>query len=174
MQVGTTKGGVSAFAVVTVEQGMDPPPAAAPVGASFPQPATLRAVPLGVAVPPGLSPVAMLAAQTLCAADVPSLQHPRGGSAAAAGGPGADEEAEADEEKPWRDAFPGQPLGDGGAAQVIAVRLPLRSFIHSFMTGHGHSASGKPSHNPHCRRTTLTAQPSVSLSTVPCTSRPRL
>lgn len=113
VQVGTARGGVSAFAIIGGGAGVEAPAAAAAVGAAFPGAATLRAVPLGVAVPPGISPAVALAAQTLCAADVPSLQHQEGG--AEGGGGGA-------EEPPWREVFERREAG-GPVGHVIVVRL---------------------------------------------------
>lgn len=116
LQVGTARGGVSAFAIIGVGAGVEAPAAAAAAGAAFPGAATLRAVPLGVAVPPGISPAVALAAQTLCAADVPSLQHQEDGAEGRGGG------AEEAEEPPWREVFERREAG-GPLGHVIVVRL---------------------------------------------------
>ena len=116
LQVGTATGAVSAFAIVPVAACGGPE--AAPIGgAAVPGGATLRGVPLGTAVAAGTSPVAQLAAQMLCTADVPSLRQPPGSF-----------EAEDGDEGPtgpsaWRDAFPGQGAAIRGPC-VIAVRPP--------------------------------------------------
>eukprot|EP00892_Ulva_mutabilis_P009401 jgi/Ulvmu1/6833/UM031_0037.1 len=123
--VATARGGVSAFAVTQAAPATDTP--ASPYAGTVPGGAALRAVPLGVVIAPGVSPAAQLTAQLLCAADVPSLQHPQGthppDDSAVDGTPSsgavhADGDADAD----WRTAFPGQAVTASGP-QVLAVAM---------------------------------------------------